>query len=438
MSFRIVLASFALTSTFFAQTWADDVAPIIYDNCTICHRPDESGPFPLLSYRDVSKRAKMIKRITADRDMPPWHPVEGHGEFVGAMRLSAEEIATLGRWADAGAPEGDATRAPEPPSFASGWALGPPDLIVEMSEVFEVPADGPDIYRNFVIPLGLERDVHLAAIDVRPSARTVLHHTIFELDQTGYARRRAGRCGKPGFSGMEGGGAGRDAGRGDDLDFGSSGVGGWAVGGQARRLPLGLGRHVPAGSDLVLRSHFHPSGKPEKEKTTLGLYFTPEPPSRKLLGVQLPTAFGVYAGLDIPAGQADFEIKDDFVLPVDCLALSVGGHAHQVCREMQLEVEAPDGQKRSLFLIDDWKFNWQNRYQYREPVPLAAGTRVSARILYDNSADNPQNPYVPPRRIRWGLQSNDEMGSVTLLLVAQNESESEALAKALRQKIRSV
>ncbi|MCA9320598.1 MAG: redoxin domain-containing protein, partial [Planctomycetes bacterium] len=163
-----------------------------------------------------------------------------------------------------------------------------------------------------------------------------------------------------------------------------------------------------------------------------------EPPSRKLLGVQLPTAFGVYAGLDIPAGQADFEIKDDFVLPVDCLALSVGGHAHQVCREMQLEVEAPDGQKRSLFLIDDWKFNWQNRYQYREPVPLAAGTRVSARILYDNSADNPQNPYVPPRRIRWGLQSNDEMGSVTLLLVAQNESESEALAKALRQKIRSV
>jgi hypothetical protein len=208
------------------------------------------------------------------------------------------------------------------------------------------------------------------------------------------------------------------------------------VGGQPRELPLGLARRIPAGADLVLRSHFHPSGKVESERTTLGLYFAKQPPARSMVAVQLPPAFGVAAGLDIPAGQARFEIADSFVLPVAALAVEVGGHAHYLCKDMHVWATLPSGERRSIFWIADWDFNWQNRYQYREPLELPVGTRIDAVLTYDNSAANPRNPHDPPRRVRWGLQSTDEMGSITLLLVPADEADARALRGEVTRHVR--
>jgi hypothetical protein len=222
------------------------------------------------------------------------------------------------------------------------------------------------------------------------------------------------------------GGAGRGAGT------STAGLGGWAVGGMPRHLPMGLARKVPKGADLVLRSHFHPAGKPEVERTTVGLYFTEQPPKRTMVGLQLPPNFGIAAGLDIPAGDAGFTLRDSFVLPVDALALTVGGHAHYICKKMQVFVTPPGGEQESIFYIDDWAFNWQNRYQYEEPLLLRRGTKIDVVITYDNSANNPSNPHDPPKRIRWGLQSTDEMGSVTLLMVARRERDTRRLNRAIR------
>ena len=408
-------------------TFAEHVAPIVFQRCATCHRPGEPAPFSLLSYRDVRKRGRTISRVVGKRLMPPWLPVEGHGEFAGNLRLSDDEIETIQRWVESGMAEGDASLTPPLPEFLDGWQLGEPDLIVEMSEGFPVPASGPDIYRNFVIPMGLDEDRWVTAIEVRPGARSVLHHIIFSVDTTGSAARQDGRDGQPGFSGMSG------AGRRGNIGTSTAGLGGWAVGGMPRHLPMGLAFELPQGSDLVLQSHFHPSGKPEVERTQLGLYFTDQPPERRMVGLQLPPMFGAAAGLDVPAGDADFRLEDSFTLPVDALAVTVGGHAHMICREMQVFATPPGGERRSIFYIDDWDFDWQNRYQYLEPLSLPAGTLIETVIVYDNSADNLDNPNDPPQRIRWGLQSTDEMGSVTLLLVASEDSDHGELRRAIRQ-----
>jgi mono/diheme cytochrome c family protein len=408
-------------------TFSGAVARIIFDNCASCHRPGEVGPFPLLTYEDVRKRARTIERVVASRAMPPWHPVEGHGEFVDEMGLSDREIATLEAWVAADMPEGDRTRTPSLPKFTDGWQLGEPDLVVKMPEGYPVPAGGPDIYRNFVIPLGFKEERWLTAIEVRPGARSVLHHVLFFLDETGEARQLDGREGKPGFRKM------LSSTEGQLLGADTAGLGGWAVGGMPRHLPQGLARRVPKGSDLVLQSHFHPSGKPEVEQTVLGLHFAKSPPKRSMANLQLPPLFGVAAGLDIPPGEKAFLLRDQFDLPVDAEAVMVGGHAHLLCQRMQLWVTPPGKERESLFLIDQWDFDWQNQYQYREPVLLPKGTRVEVEIEYDNSSDNKNNPSDPPQRVRWGEETTDEMGSISLLLTPKKESDADALQAGIRR-----
>ena len=412
-------------------TWSEHVAPIVFKHCTQCHREGEAAPFRLETYRDAKKRARMIARVTKSRFMPPWHPVEGHGKFLGEqVRLSSTQIETIQNWAANKAPEGDASKTPPMPQFTKGWQLGKPDMIVQMPLGYKVRAGGSDIYRNFVIPLELKGDKWLTAIEVRPSARSVLHHIIFSLDTSGEARRMDGRDGQPGFRGM--GRIGRNS-----LGVSTSGLGGWAVGGQPRHLPLGLARKLPKGADLVLRSHLHPSGKEELEQTTLGLYFTKKPPKRTMVGIQLPPFFGIAAGLNLKPGAKNFQLEDSFVLPCDVEAITVGGHAHYLCTEMQVWATKKNGMRKSIFWINEWDFDWQNRYTYRKPLLLEKGTKIDARVTYDNSSDNPNQQFDPPRFVGWGPQSTDEMGSITLLVVPKRERDAALLQRAVREKMRS-
>jgi len=408
------------------------VAPIVHRRCTPCHRPGAAGPFPLRTYREIAKRGSMIAWVIEDGLMPPWHPVEGFGMFKDTLALTSDERTALLAWIDGGMPRGDPAAAPEAPTFDGGWQLGEPDLIVTMTEAFEVPSTGADIYRNFVVPLPIDGDRWLTAIEVHAGAPRVLHHIVFDIDEQRRARKLEGRDGRPGWDAMTGEGGGA-AGWDDGGPLLGTSLGGWAVGAQPRRLPMGLARKVVKGADLILRSHFHPSGKTESERTTLGLYFADEPPKKMLMGLQMPPMFGSGAGIDIPAGESDFTVNDSFTLPVDALALTVGGHAHTILREMRIDVLLPDGEAHSIFWIDDWDFDWQNRYEWAEPVELPKGTEIGVELVWDNSADNPDNPFDPPRRIRWGFQSTDEMGSVTIAIVAKDEADAPELWQAMRQ-----
>lgn len=424
-----------------ALTFSKDIAPIIFNNCASCHRPDAVAPFSLLSYQDVKKRAKQIAYITEKRIMPPWKADLGDYEFKDARRLTGEQIGMIGRWVEAGAPEGDPKDAPSPPAFNDGWRLGKPDLIVRMSEAYSVPADGPDIYRNFALPLNLTEDKWVKAIEFRPGARPVVHHSLFFYDATGSGRKQDEDDPLPGYSGGMGGlprgiinlGNLRRVASGQAAPVG--GLGGWAVGAQARLLPEGLAWYLPKDADLILSTHFHPSGKPEKEVSTLGVYFADKAPTKKFTGIQLPPLFGVFKGIDIPAGMKEYIIEDSFTLPVDVKAFGVSAHAHYLAKQMRLTARLPGGQTRTLLWISDWDFAWQDQYQFKESVSLPKGTRLEVKITYDNSADNPRNPSSPPKRVRWGEGSNDEMGGMGLSVVAANEAEMPQLQQAYRQHV---
>jgi hypothetical protein len=445
-------------------TFSQHVAPILFANCTTCHRPGEAAPFQLLSYRDARPLAKAIAAATASKIMPPWKAAPADIEFANARRLTEGEIDTIQRWVADGALEGDAKLLPALPKFTEGWQLGPPDLAVTMSEAFEVAANGPDVYRSFVVPLNLDRDVWVRAIDFRPSARAVVHHSLFFLDATGAARERDADDPGPGFRGSMGGGVrlgGRGAGGGlaaligggpstplgtgggaddppvDPIARVAGGLGGWALGGRALELPDGLAFPVPKGSDLILSTHFHPSGKAQMEKSTVGLYFASGPPTQAFTTIQLPPLFSVFEGIDIPPGQERYTLQDSFVIPIDVKAFSVGAHAHYLGKEMKLTATLPDGAVKTLLWIKDWDFSWQERYRFKDFVTLPAGTRLDAVVSYDNSAANKRNPSRPPVRVTWGEESTDEMGSIGLQVVAATRGELPQLQRAFNAHLRT-
>jgi hypothetical protein len=131
------------------------VAPIVFEKCSCCHHPGEAAPFSLLTYDDVRRRAGQIAEVTRRRFMPPWLPTEGHGDFVGARRLTDRELQTIQRWVDAGAPRGDESDMPAAPEFADGWQLGAPDLVLK-SPAYTLSGQDRDVFRNFVVPIPLE------------------------------------------------------------------------------------------------------------------------------------------------------------------------------------------------------------------------------------------------------------------------------------------
>src|ERR1022692_3323650 len=257
-------------------TFARDVAPILYRHCAICHHPGEVAPFPLLTYQDAAKRAKLIATVTASRYMPPWQPEPGYVHFQGERRLRDADIATLRRWAEAGAPQGDPAKLQPAPHYLEGWQLGTPDMTIRMPKPFAIAADGPDQYMCFDIPLHLTADKYVRALEFRPEARSVVHHALFLLD-SGHIGRQLGESyscfGTPGF-------------------LPSGALGGWTPGMQPARMPDGLQLILRKGSDLVMQIHYHPTGKPETDRSTLGLYFTDKPPTKWVMDIE-PSAMSI-------------------------------------------------------------------------------------------------------------------------------------------------
>ena len=390
-------------------TFNRDIGPIVFRNCAECHRPGEAAPFSLLSYEDVVKKAKTIAKVTSSHAMPPWKAEPASFPYRDERRLTAHEIDLIQSWVKAGMPEGDGPK-PKPPEFASGWRLGEPDLVVEMPAAFHVPAEGPDIYRNIAVPLGLNDDKWVAAIDMRPSARAVVHHVLYFADPSGKLHQKPQQGAEPGFSGMRAGGA-------------SVALGGWAVGAQPHFFPEGLALKVAKGSDLVIQYHFHPTGKPEAEKSLIGLYFAKKAPDRTLTRIQMPPDYSLFSGLDIPAGEKDFVIHDSYTLPVAIDAVGLGAHAHYIAKQLKMTATLPDGQVKTLLSITDWDFAWQDRYYFQQLQMLPKGTRLDVDVHWDNSADNPRNPSSPPIPVSWGEQTKDEMGSISLMAVPHVESD---------------
>jgi peroxiredoxin len=384
-------------------TFSKHVAPILWNHCGRCHRPGEVGPFSLLTHADAAKRAGFLRDVVESGRMPPWKALPGYGHFLDENRLTRRERALLERWAEDGAPQGDPAGLPPAPKYPDGWALGQPDLVLTMAETYTVPADGGDVFRGFVLPLPIDGDRPIAAIEFRPGNRKVVHHARIFVDETPDCRKMDADDPGPGFT--------FDA----RNDIPKPSLCEWNPGAAPRRPRPGVGRTLKAGSDIAMLIHYHASGKDEVDRSSVGLYFADRPPERILGRISLSSS-----KIDIPPGEPRHRIVARRTVPVDSSAESVLPHGHNLLREMTLTATTPDGRILRMLRLDDWDINWQGQYHFREPVMLPAGTKLEVVAVYDNSSANPRNPSDPPRRVRYGPESDSEMLGCHVYVVADS------------------
>ncbi|MBV8708480.1 MAG: hypothetical protein JO028_14920 [Acidobacteriaceae bacterium] len=393
-------------------TFARDIAPIVYENCAVCHHPGGGGPFSLLTYSDVKRHARQIAAVTGSRYMPPFLPQTGYGSFADERRLADAQIQTISQWVQAGAPEGPSSETPAPPMYPSDWQLGTPDLVLQAAKPFTLPASGPDVFWNFVFRPDLKTRRYVRAIEIRPGNSRLVHHANLIVDRAGSAQRLAGKD-DDGFPGMD-----LTISR-NPLDPESHFLF-WKPGSLPRSEPDGFSWRLDPGNLLVLNTHLQPSGKPEQVLPSVALYFTEKAPTKFPLLLQLEAD----DSLNIPPHARDITVHDDFRLPEDVDIIAIYPHAHYLGKLLEAYATLPGGARQWLIRIPQWDFNWQSVYLYRAPVFLPRGTVITMRFHYSNSS---------AKRVCAGNGATDEMSHLWLQVLPRSGGDRRSLQIALMQ-----
>lgn len=399
-----------------AVTYSGHIARILQDNCQSCHREGQVAPFAITNYEEARRWKTEIRAYTQSRLMPPWKAAPHFGEFSNDISLTDEEVELIARWVDQDAPLGAADELPPTPHFHDGWAFNDPDLIIEMPEEYVVGAEGEDDYRHFVIPYEASEDRFVEAIDVRPGNQNVVHHVIAYVDTTGEARKLDALDEGPGYTRF--GGVGFKS---------ASTIGGWAPGNLPVRTPLGSGQWLPKKCDIVLQVHYYRTGVEERDRTKVGIYFSKvSDPVATRLGTAINRRFNV------KAGDSNAKVSAEYVVEQPSYLFSVTPHMHLIGKTMQVTAHLPDGRVFPLVKIDDWDFNWQTDYHFREMLHLPAGTKVKLIATFDNSSGNTSNPNDPPQDVGWGEKTTDEMCIAFLGLLRESEYDPSTQSRRLR------
>jgi Flp pilus assembly protein TadD len=383
-------------------TFSHDIAPVVFRSCAPCHHSGEAGPFPLISYGDVKSHARQIADVTSRKLMPPWLPAQDGLQFEDDSHLSPEQIAVFQKWVADGTPEGDRSELPPTPTFHTGWQLGTPHLVLKAAEPFSLPANGSDVYWNFIFRSPVSASRFVKAIEIHPGDKRLVHHANLLVDRT-QSQRHEEKSPGSGFAGME-------------LQIESEAFDPdghflfWKPGSSPIIEPPGLALRLDPGNDLILNTHLQPSGKPESVQPTIGIYFTNRPATKFPLLLQLEND----RALDIPPGERDFLVSDQFTLPEDVDLLAIYPHAHYLCRDMLALARFSDGTEKTLIHIPRWDLPWQAVFRLAQPEPLPQGTTIVMGYRYDNSTENISNPNNPPQRVRAGNRAVDEMAHLWL------------------------
>lgn len=359
-------------------TYTKDVASILQKRCQVCHRPEQNAPFSLLTYEDAVKHASMIREVTSQRRMPPWHADARFGHFSNDRRLSNDELATLSSWAENGMPKGDDKDMPKPIDWPTGWTHGKPDLVLQMPVEYEVKADGVLPYQNWIIDPDFKEDRWVKVAEARPGTPAVVHHIVAYI-QRGNSNNPIGADGSLAI------------------------LVGWAPGDLGLVCAKDTALRLPKGCKLRLEMHYTPIGKVMKDRSSIGITFAKEPPKYEMF-------INEFANMtfDIPPNHPNYRSEATFRLRADARILGFAPHMHWRGKDYFYEVIYPDGKKQTLLSVPRWDFNWQNVYRFEEPLKVPKGTRLHSVAHWDNSTNNPYNP-DPTKPVRFGLQTWEEM-----------------------------
>ncbi len=407
-------------------TFNKDVAPIFFKKCAECHRPGETAPMSLLSYKDARPWAKSIREKVSSREMPPWHADPHTGEFANDRRLSQTEIDTIAAWVEGGAKEGNPKDLPPAPQFADGWGIGKPDLVLEMSEDYELPASGPDEYQYFDIPTTFSEDRYVQMAEARPGNRKVVHHIIafvqppgspslasvkrefkdkaieMSLNKSPFYRDGLLIRTKPETPIFD---------NGADIPANLRGFNNvdnfltaYAPGHNPDIWEPGIAKKVPKGSFIRLQVHYSKiAGSPQKDRSLIGLVFAKEPPKRLL---QTRAASNVF--FKIPAGADHHKVTAVWPISRDIRLYTLLPHMHLRGKAMEYKAVYPNGKSEVLLNVLHYSFAWQTGYKLKTPKLIPKGSRLEVTGWFDNSAKNKFNP-DPAKEVRHGEPTYDEM-----------------------------
>ena len=382
-------------------TFNKEVVRIFQANCQTCHHAGDIAPFSLMTYAEAHTRAADIKYMTQTRQMPPWKPAQSCGIFDSPRVLSQADIDTLAVWADNGAPQGSASDMPPALTFEGGWALGQPDMVLQNAQPYTPPPVG-DMYRCFTMPTHLTSEQYVSAIDIKPGDRQTVHHVIAFIDTTGESQRLDDADPDPGYQCFGGPGF-------TITNLNATTLGGWAPGFRPVMLPPQVAFSLPANSRIVLQVHYHPHGPaPLADNTQIGVYYDSQKPKQYMRILPL-----INDSFTIPPGDSHYRVTAGlpfpFGLPVNAHVWLIAPHMHLLGRSMAVSAQLPSGSDACLINIDDWDFNWQGLYRFKDPIAMPVGTKLSLEAFYDNSPGNWRNPNDPPRPVSWGEATTDEM-----------------------------
>lgn len=378
-----------------AVTFNNQVVRLLQRKCQVCHHDGDIAPFSLVTYGQAMLFAEAMREATESGEMPPWKAGDGCTEIDGVTRLTAEEREVFSQWVEGGTPEGIPEDLPPPLAFDDSWPLGEPDVVLQPDRKFQVNL-GDDLYRCFSVPTDLRGDRFLSAIDVKPSARSIVHHATVYLDAKGESQRLDDADPLPGFQCP------------DNAQFAKTSPIYWWVPGQTSRLePDGTGWLIPRGASLVLKIHYHVHhGGGGLDRTAIGLYFSRKPVVKQLRVLSL-----INDTFTIPAGDSNYAVNATMP-PVgpggDFHTLGIAAHMQLLGHDMQVEARLGDGTTQCLVNIEEWDAHWQRLYEFIEPVAIGAGTLLNLTAHYNNSRSNPENPNFPLRNIGPGEQTDDE------------------------------
>lgn len=388
-----------------------DVLPILQANCQNCHRPGQIAPMSLLDYPSTRPWARAIRSAVVSRTMPPWFADSEHGKFENDMSLSQDEIDTLVRWVDAGAPAGDPHDAPPPVNWPEeGWHVEP-DLVVEGPE-FLVPADGIVEWTFVTTPGGFEEDTWVTSIEIQPSRREVVHHICLSLvppsPDTQYfvpvlfegSRDEVGTESPPQPSQVQAIG---DVGRGFEGCY-VPGIGAMDF------RPFNAGKLIPAGTDLLWNLHYEPRGEAVLDRPRVGFTVATEPPARRHVTLTLSPPDTSTRGFAIPPNHPSWVAPPaEAIFAADAELVWMWPHMHVRGKAMTIGLAYPDGRSRTVLHVPRYDYNWQLGYE-TEPIAIPKGTRIVAQSHFDNSTNNRANP-DPNQTVYYGTQSWEEMAA---------------------------
>jgi hypothetical protein len=371
-------AAFAANTGGTVPTYSKDVAAILNKRCLECHREGEAGPMKFQSYKEVRPWAKAIKQATLTRAMPPWDADPKINHFSNDRRLSDDELATITKWVDAGAPEGNPSDLPKAPEFFTGWKIGKPDFVIDTGTDFHIPSDGVVKYQYYLVDPGFKEDKWVSAIEVRPVQRSQVHHILVFVVEDGQRATRAGEM----FSDM---------------------LIGYAPGVPSITWPAETGFLIKAGSKLRFQVHYTTNGKEAMDRSVLGLKFLDKAPKYQAFSTS-----AMQPRIKIPPGDSNYEAHATFTFPEDVTLLDLTPHMHLRGKAFKYTLVYPDGRSEELLNVPHYDFNWQLSYILAEPRKIPAGSKMEAVAWYDNSPNNKFNP-DPSKTVTWGDQTFEEM-----------------------------